>query len=124
MGTGKSVHRILTKPATVRGVVRATDALQAARVVGACPMIMVLGPRLMVLFRGARAGGGAGSGGTGGGGRPTLAQAQVQVTYGSRGSSGSSACFPIRYASGAHSATLVGNNWVRLIGRLIGTAIS
>lgn len=110
IGTGKSVHRTLRRRAIVREVVLATDALQTPRMVGACPMIVILGPHLTVVFEGA--------------GGVQLAQAEVQVTYGSHGSSGSSMCFPIRYTSGTHSAALVGNSWVRLMGRLIGTAIS
>jgi hypothetical protein len=104
------MHRAVTRAATVAAVVRATDALSAPRIVGACPMIMVLGPELTVVYRNSR--------GT------ALAQAQVQVRAGSRGDSGSSVCFPIHFTSAGRSQSLVGNSFVRMIGRLLGANIS
>ena len=109
-GAHATVRRTLTGAATVAEVVKATNALPIAHVVGACPMLMVLGPRLTVVYRNSK--------GT------ELAQAEVQVTSGNRGDSGSSVCSPIRFLSGSHSASLIGNSWVRMMGKLIGADIS
>jgi hypothetical protein len=73
-------------------------------------MIMRLGPDLTVVFRN--------SSGT------ALAEVSVQVADGTKGDSGSSACFPIRFISGGKSQSLVGNSFVRMMGRMLGTAIS
>jgi hypothetical protein len=109
-GSQNTVRRTLTKAATVAEVVSATNALPTAAVRGVCPMLVVLGPELTVVFRN--------SSGT------ELAAAQVQVVQGSRGESGSSRCFPIRLISSGKDTNLLGNSWVRLIGRLIGKSIS
>jgi hypothetical protein len=110
-GTRRPVRRTLTAAANVRRVIQAADALEAAPTHIMCPMIVFLGPQLTVAFKAGRTG-------------STLAEAQVEVTLGTRGSSGESGCFPIRFfARGSHEA-LVGNSFVRLIGRLIGIAIS
>jgi hypothetical protein len=110
LGSRGPEHRNLTKAATVVEVVRATNALRTAQTRGVCPMIMRLGPVLTVVFRNARG--------------SQLAEAEVQVVQGTHGNSGSSRCFPIRFTRGRQDAALVGNGWVRLIGHLIGTAIS
>jgi hypothetical protein len=110
--TKKPVHRTLTSPATVKRLITAVDALKAAqtrRVM--CPMIEVLGPKLTVVFRATRTG-------------PALAEAQVDVSLGSHGSSGSSLCFPIHFSAGTTQTALIGNSFVRLVGGLIGTPIS
>jgi len=104
------VHRSLTRHAAVAEVVQATDALPVARRHVMCPMIMRLGPLLSVTFR-------SSSG-------AQLAVATVNVAYGSRGDSGASFCFPIHFVSTSGSAALLGNGWVRLMGRLAGTTIS
>ena len=109
-GYHRPVRRTLSRRAAVAEVVQATDALPAARRHGVCPMIMRLGPELSVTFRN--------SSGT------QLAVATVDVAYGSRGDSGASFCFPIRYMSAGGSADLLGNGWVRFMGRLTGTTIS
>ena len=109
-GSENTVRRTLTKAATVAEVVSATNALPTAAVRGVCPMLEVLGPELTVVFRN--------SSGT------ALATAQVQVVQGSRGESGSTRCFPIRLISSGKDTDLLGNGWVRLIGRLIGKSIS
>ena len=108
--SSKPVHRTLTKSATVQKVVGAADILHAARVVGACPMFIRVGPELTVVFKGASG--------------KTLAQTRVAVVQGSRGTSGTSACFPIQFTAGSQNLRLVGNSYVRLLGRLIGTKIS
>jgi hypothetical protein len=54
----------------------------------------------------------------------TLAETRVAVVQGSRGTSGTSACFPIQFTAGSQNQRLVGNSYVRLIGRLVGTPIS
>lgn len=113
-GSHKPVSRTLTSAAKVRAAVRAADALQIAHRHGMCPMFIRLGPVLTVTFRAGPAG-------------PALARAQVEVAWGKHGSSGSSFCFPIHFTSSALSGggqALVGNGFVRAIGRLIGTAIS
>ena len=109
-GSRKPVHVTLSRAATVAMVVKATNALRVARVHGACPMFMRVGPELSVVFRNSK--------GT------ELAAAWVAVTQGSRGDSGSSFCFPIRLVSSGRTTDLLGNGWVRMIGRLAGTAIS
>ena len=109
-GVHRAVHRTLTKAATVRRVVAAVDLLHTAGSHGVCPMVMRLAPELTVVFRGTS-------------GR-ALAQTKVQVALGSRGVSGSSYCFPITFTGGGLSQRLVGNRYVRLMGRMIGTAIS
>ena len=113
--TGSNRHRpahvTLTRAATVAEVVAATDALPPAKTRGImCPMYMRIGPVLTVVFRN--------SGGS------EVADATVDVTQGSKGDSGSSACFPIRFSSSGNSASLLGNSWVRLMGKLAGSAIS
>jgi hypothetical protein len=109
-GYRRPVHRTLTRRAVVAEVVSATDALPAARPHGACPMIMRLGPELSVVFSNASG--------------MQLAVASVDVAYGSRSDSGASFCFPIRFMGAGRSADLLGNSWVRLMGRLAGTTIS
>ncbi len=110
--TKKPVHRTLTKPATVKRVISAVNQLKLAKTDRVmCPMFEVLGPKLTVVFRASAAG-------------PALAEAQVDVSLGSHGSSGSSVCFPIRFSSGSAQTALIGNGFVRLIGGLIGTPIS
>jgi hypothetical protein len=112
-GSRRPIRRTLTRLATVRRVIRAVDALQGAQLRGVCPMIMILGPKLTVVFKG---------GGTAG--YPTLAEAEVDVMLGTHGSSGSTACFPIHFSSRGLQTALVGNSFVRLMGGLIGTPIS
>lgn len=109
-GRHRPVRLTLTKPATVARVVGAIDALPLAKIRGMCPMIMRIGPVLTVVFRSASG--------------AQLAVASVDVAQGSRGDSGSSACFPIRLFSAGRTTDLLGNGWVRLMGRLSGTAIS
>lgn len=109
-GSHRAGHRTLARAATIAEVVRATDALPVAHLHIMCPMIVRLGPVLTVIFRNARG--------------SAVAEAQVQVVPGSHGDSGSSPCFPIRFTRGHTDAALVGNRWVRMMGRLIGTAIS
>lgn len=109
-GRHRPVHLTLTRASTVADVIAATNALPAAKARGMCPMIMRIGPVLTVVFRNA-----AGA---------ALATATVDVAQGSKGDSGSSYCFPIHFASAGQATALIGNGWVRLIGRLAGTAIS
>jgi hypothetical protein len=109
-GYRKAVHVTLTRSSTVAKVVNATAALPVAKARGVCPMIMRLGPELTVVFRNAS--------GT------EVAAAEVAVVQGSKGQSGSSACFPIRLTSSGKTANLLGNSWVRMMGKLAGTAIS
>ena len=106
----KPVRKTLTKTATVAQLVSATNALQTSTKAGICPMIVRLAPVLTVVFRSASG--------------ATLAEATTQATLGSRGNDGSNSCFPIRYSSPGKSAALLGNSWIRLVGRLIGTPIS
>jgi hypothetical protein len=106
------VRRTFTTAARVDQVVRATDALQTAVLHGPCPLFVRIGPELTVVFRGGR------------GGSTVLAELTVEVTLGKHGSSGLSPCFPIRFSGRGHSQALVGGGFVRLIGSLIGTAIS
>jgi hypothetical protein len=103
-------HRTFTKAASVAQIVDATNALVVPKFHGACPMIMRLGPELTVVYRNAS--------GT------ALAEASVQVVDGNKGDSGSSACFPIHYTSGGEEQSLVGNSFIRMMGRMLGTAIS
>jgi hypothetical protein len=107
----RPVRRTLTRAATVKRVISAVDALKAAQTRIMCPMIMILGPELTVVFRAGPAG-------------PTLAEAQAEVTLGTHGSSGSSSCFPIRFSAHGVQTPLIGNSFVRLMGGLIGTPIS
>lgn len=109
-GTRSPEHRTFTKASSVAQVVNATDALQTAKLRGMCPMIMRLGPELTVIFRN--------SSGT------ALAEETVQVVDGTKGDSASSACFPIRFTSAGKGQSLLGNSFVRMMGRLLGTAIS
>ncbi|MGH2844381.1 MAG: hypothetical protein ACRDKL_12495 [Solirubrobacteraceae bacterium] len=109
-GSHRTAHRTLTRAATVAEVVSATDALPVAHLHIMCPMFVRLGPVLTAIFRNARG--------------AAVAEAQVQVVQGSHCDSGASACFPIRFTRGRTGAALVGNGWVRMMGRLIGTAIS
>jgi hypothetical protein len=106
----KPVRRTLTKASTVAEVVDATNALPVAVYRGDCPMVMRLGPELTVSFRNA--------GGT------AVAQVLTQVTTGSRGGDGTSPCFPIHFTSKGKTASLLGNSWIRMMGRLIGRTIS
>ena len=92
-------------------VIRAVNGLQPAKQRIVCPMVMILGPVLTVVFRAGPAG-------------PALAQAQVQVRTGTQGDSGSSSCFPIRFSAHGVQTPLIGNSFVRLMGGLIGTPIS
>jgi hypothetical protein len=103
-------RRTFTRASSVTQIVKATDALQTAKVRGMCPMIMRIGPELTVVFRNAN--------GT------ALAEETVQVVDGIKGDSGSSACFPIRFTSAGKGQSLLGNSFVRMMGRLLGTAIS
>jgi hypothetical protein len=109
-GTRGPERRTFTKAASVAQVVNATNALATAKIHGACPMIMRLGPELTVTFRN--------SNGT------ELAEETVQVVGGTKGDSGSSACFPIRFTSAGKGQSLLGNGFVRMMGRMLGTAIS
>lgn len=109
-GSHKPVHKKLTRAATVSEVVGATNKLRVAPGHVVCPMFVRVGPVLAVVFRNSA-------------GR-ALARAQVQVVQGSRGQSGSSACFPIRLVRSGREANLLGNSWVRMMGRLIGVRIS
>ena len=109
-GSHKPEQRTYTKAKTVDNVVNATDALALAKIRGVCPMIMRLGPDLTVVFKN--------SSGT------ELASETVQVVDGTKGDSGSSACFPIRFSSAGKGESLLGNSFVRMMGRLLGTAIS
>lgn len=113
-GSRPPVRRTLTKRTTVQRVIKAVNGLQPAKQRIMCPMIMVLGPILTVVFK---AGGRAGP-------NPVLAQAQVQVRTGTQGDSGSSSCFPIRLTARGVQTPLIGNSFVRLMGGLIGTRIS
>jgi hypothetical protein len=103
-------RKTFTKASSVAQIVDATDALKTATIRGACPMIMRVGPTLTVVFRNSK--------GT------ALAEETVQVVNGSRGDSGSSACFPIHYTSGGQGWSLVGNGFIRTVGRMLGTPIS
>ena len=109
-GTHRAIHRTLTGTAAVREIVGAANALRPAPVHGVCPMFVRLGPELTVVFRSDT-------------GR-MLAETRVQVTLGRRGTSGSSYCFPILFSGAGRNQRLVGNGYVRLVGRLIGTNIS
>jgi hypothetical protein len=109
----RPVRRTLTRRLTVQRVITAVDALNTAKQRIMCPMIMVLGPELTIVFRAGPARS-----------NPALAQAQVEVTLGTHGSSGSNPCFPIRFSARGVETPLIGNRFVRLIGGLIGTPIS
>jgi hypothetical protein len=111
--TKKPVHRAFTGHNQVSAVVEAIDALPPARSRGVmCPMILMLGPTLTVVFRAGPAG-------------PALAEARVHVALGTHGSSGSSVCSPISYWIRDRQQTpLLGNSFVRMVGRLIGVKIS
>ncbi len=111
-GHARSSEHTLDRRAAVRRVVQAADRLAPAVIRGACPQFMRLGPDLTVVFKGGRHD------------EAVLAQARVQITLGTHGDSGASACFPIAFSSGRTHAPLVGNGFVRLVGRLIGMAIS
>lgn len=109
----RSVRRTFTRGMDLNELVASADSLQRAVMRGACPMIIRLGPTLTVTFRTGR--------------KPpwkTAATLSVQVTLGSHGASGSSACFPIHFSARGVSQALVGNSFVRLVGRLINTPIS
>lgn len=110
-GSRKPVRRTFTTTAKVHNIVNAANSLQIAKVRGLCPMFVRLGPELTVVFRG-------------GSGSSSLAEVKVEVALGSKGSSGSSACFPIHFTTSGSQQALVGNSFVRLVGRMIGTAIS
>jgi len=110
-GSRPPVHRTLTKRTTVQRVIRAVNGLQPAKQRIMCPMIMILGPILTVVFKAGPAG-------------PALAQAQVQVRTGTQGDSGASSCFPIRLTARGVQTPLIGNSFVRLMGGLIGVQIS
>ncbi len=109
-GAHAPVRRTLTRPATVTSVVAATDALPPVRVMHPCPLLLVRGPELALVYRGAHG--------------AALATLMVQVTLGSAGHSGSSPCFPIRFSRSGHERLLLGNGFVRMVGRLLGTPIS
>jgi hypothetical protein len=109
-GARKPESRTYTKAKTVASVVDATDALASVKVRGECPMIMRLGPNLTVVFRSSNG--------------KELAEETVQVVAGTKGDSGSSDCFPIRFTSAGKGQSLLGNSFVRMMGRLLGTAIS
>jgi hypothetical protein len=108
----RPVRRTFTSASKVDELVASVDALHAAVVHGVCPMYMRLGPELSVTFAGGRSG------------SKVLADLTVGVVLGTAGSSASNPCFPIRLTSGGHTQALVGNGFVRMTGRLIGTAIS
>ena len=110
-GSRPPVRRTLTKRTTVQRVIRAVNRLQPAKQRIMCPMIMILGPVLTVVFKAGPAG-------------PALAQAQVQVRTGTQGDSGASSCFPIRLTARGVQTPLIGNSFVRLMGGLIGVQIS
>lgn len=104
-------HKTITKAASVAAIVSATDGLQPPSTKHImCPMIMRLGPALTVIFRNAKG--------------VEVAEATAQVTLGSKGDDGTSPCFPIRLVMGGKSSALLGNGWIRMMGRMIGTAIS
>jgi hypothetical protein len=110
-GSRPTVRRTLTKRTTVQRVIRSVNGLQPAKQTIMCPMIMILGPILTVVFKAGPAG-------------PALAQAQVQVRTGTHGDSGASSCWPIRLTARGVQTPLIGNSFVRLMGGLIGTPIS
>lgn len=108
----KPVRRAITSPRAVAGLIRAADALKAPPPGNfVCPMFMILEPSLTVVFKAGRAG-------------PALAQAQLPVSLGTAGSSGSSRCFPIHFSSRGREQSLLGNGFVRLVGRTIGVQLS
>lgn len=109
-GKQNADHRTLAKASTVHEVVGAVDMLRSPTVEGVCPMYVRLSPVLTVVFIGSH-------------GRK-LAETRVQVVLGSRGTSGTTACFPIQFTVGTHSHSLVGNSYIRLMGRLIGISLS
>ena len=109
-GSKKTVRRTMTKAATLQKLVDAVDVLRTAKTVAVCPMFIRLSPVLTVVFEGSSG--------------QTLAETRVQVEQGSHGTSGSSFCFPIQFTAGSANQRLVGNSYVRLVGRLIGTPIS
>jgi hypothetical protein len=111
--TRRPVRRVLTSTAAVSKLVNAIDALPTPKTRGImCPMVVILGPELTVVFRAGPAG-------------PALAETQVAVSTGTHGDSGSNVCSPIRFsARGKSAGPLVGNSYVRLVGRLSGVAIS
>lgn len=109
-GKQNSVHRTLTKSATIDEVVGAVDQLKTATVHHVCPMYMRIGPELTVDFLGSHG--------------QKLAETKVQVVIGSHGKSGTSWCFPIQFTAGKTSQRLVGNSYVRLIGHVIGDPLS
>jgi hypothetical protein len=108
--TSSAAQRSFTKAASVAQIVRATDALPLAKARGMCPMLMRLGPQLTLVFSNAKG--------------KAVAQLTVQVEDGTKGDSGSSNCFPIHFMSGDQGASLVGNGFVRMMGRMLGTPIS
>lgn len=103
-------HKTITNAASVAKIVTATNGLQPVTNPGVCPMVMRISDELTVVFRNAKG--------------VMLAEATSFVALGSRGTDGSSPCFPIRYTSGRKFADVLGNSWIRLMGRMIGTAIS
>jgi hypothetical protein len=109
-GANAPKARTFTKAASVSQIVRAANALPVATIRGACPMIMRFGPELTVVFRDSR--------GT------AVAEVTVQVVVGTKGDSGSSNCFPIHFIRGNQGQSLVGNGFVRMMGRMLGTTIS
>jgi hypothetical protein len=123
-GSKKAVRRTITKASTVNKMVNAADVLRTPQSVKMCPMAVPLGsksarirplfirlsPVLTVVFKGSSG--------------QTLAQTRVQVVQGSHGTSGSTYCFPIDFTAGNANERLIGNSFVRLVGRMIGTQIS
>ncbi len=108
----KPVSRSITSPHAVAELIRAADALKTPSPGNfVCPMFMILEPSLTVVFRAGPAG-------------PTLAQAQLPVSLGTAGASGSSRCFPIHFSSRGREQSLLGNGFVRRVGRTIGVQLS
>jgi len=108
---GRGVRtRTLTRRVAVRLAIQAADALVPATTHYACPMYMRVGPVLVVSYL-SRSG-------------AVRAQARVEVALGSKGSSGSNACFPISFTAGGRTEALLGEGYVRLMGRLLGVTIS
>ena len=108
----RPVRRAIKSPRAVAELIRAADALKIPPSGNfVCPMFMILEPSLTVTFRAGPAG-------------PALAQAQLPVSLGTAGSSGSSRCFPIHFSSRGREQSLLGNSFVRLVGRTIGVQLS
>ncbi len=106
----KPENKTITNAASVARIVTATNGLQPVTNPGVCPMVMRISDELTVVFRNAKG--------------VMLAEATAAVALGSSGTDGSSPCDPIRFTSGTKGADVLGNSWIRLMGRMIGTAIS